>query len=373
MSRLLACLVLVAGCQIEVDYTGTRFSCAQSQACPGDLVCVDQLCVAPGSTPDGGGDDGQLTLTVTGTIAGTVVDAPILVSLDPSRFDYGLAAADGSDVRFVDSAGAPLAHEIESWNPGGTSILWVKLPALETGAELTMLYGDGTTATEQPAEVWSEYEIVHHLSGADDSRGGLTATARDGAAFGPGRLAGGVVLDGVDDYFEVGQNLSLLRAASGVTSSGWVNRAAADSGSYFEVSINGGGGSRMFTFISAAGEIQFGVRTLDDPASSISTTSTAAVPDGQWVWVLATADFTAQTITIYADGVEVGSAEMLAFEATTPDTTSDLAVIGADDTFAASDFFPGSIDEVRGAGHAVDAAWVEAQYLSMTDALLSYE
>ena len=47
-----------------------------------------------------------------------------------STVRLGGVAADGSDLLFTDDTGAPLSHEIEEWNVGAKSFVWVKAPSI---------------------------------------------------------------------------------------------------------------------------------------------------------------------------------------------------------------------------------------------------
>lgn len=371
MRAFAAVLLLVAGCTAKVSYDDTRFRCADG-ACPAGYECVAEQCVPEGSAIDAALPAGfRRPITVTASLEGTLAGAPVLVALDASRIDYARAAAGGADLRFEDDAGEALPHEIERWDPAGTSLIWVRLPALASGTVFFMIYGEGGAATERAADVWSGYQQVYHLAGdATDSTGGFDAKAQSGAAFGSSRLGDGAALDGVDDYYEVGSDLPLLRQVSAVTMSAWVHPEVAG-GSVLEISINGGLSSRTFLGTSDTNLAQLGVRSQDMAGASLSAQSAEPLPLGEWSWVLGTADFAAGTVTIYVDGALSNQETGLAFDPATPDTNSMFAVIAADEALG-SGFFDGSLDEVRCAPTAVDAAWVQAQYLSMTDALLSF-
>ena len=60
---------------------------------------------------------------------------------------------------------------------------------------------------------------------ADASGSGLTGTLTNGATWGAGRNAGAVLLDGVNDFVELG-NPALLQLTGSMTVSAWVNSAA---------------------------------------------------------------------------------------------------------------------------------------------------
>ncbi len=90
--------------------------------------------------------------------------------------------ATGADLRFSDMAGTELAYEIDTWDPQGTSLVWVKVPVFQNTAQVRMYYGNA--AAEVPAysfdgTVWSnEFAGVWHANDdLKDSTGhGLTGT-----------------------------------------------------------------------------------------------------------------------------------------------------------------------------------------------------
>ena len=56
---------------------------------------------------------------------------PLLVRLDKDNFDFKQAKTDGSDIRFADAPGAPLAYQIDAWNSlAGTASVWVRVPEI---------------------------------------------------------------------------------------------------------------------------------------------------------------------------------------------------------------------------------------------------
>ena len=78
----------------------------------------------------------------------TLVDAAVLITLNPGTFDYARALPDGSDLRFsTDGTGfqAPdLPHWIESYDPAGTSRIWIRVPLVPANAGVTiyLYYGN---------------------------------------------------------------------------------------------------------------------------------------------------------------------------------------------------------------------------------------
>lgn len=104
----------------------------------------------------------------------TLTDFPALIRLSASlnEFDYS-KCADGANLRFADSEGNLIPHEIDTWNPSGTSLVWVKVPSLSKETKIRVCYGYKGSAA-QPAvtasDVWdSGYVGVWHMNAAADS------------------------------------------------------------------------------------------------------------------------------------------------------------------------------------------------------------
>ena len=78
----------------------------------------------------------QAKLTVQGYEGAELAEFPVLVRLSPQTvagFHYGTCKADGSDIVFVDENGEPLPYQLDTWNPPGESLFWVKLPQPSPG------------------------------------------------------------------------------------------------------------------------------------------------------------------------------------------------------------------------------------------------
>ena len=78
----------------------------------------------------------QAMLTVQGYTGAELENFPVLVRLSPQTvagFAYTQCQADGSDVVFVDEIGEPINCQLDTWNPSGESLFWVKLPQPSPG------------------------------------------------------------------------------------------------------------------------------------------------------------------------------------------------------------------------------------------------
>ena len=169
------------------------------------VLLASSLCATPQKSVD---------ITVSGyTGASPLANFPVLVRISPERisgFSYADCAAGGADIAFEDAEGNALDREIDTWDPNGESLVWVRLPSMAAGATFRMTYKDWSV-TAQPAcqtdgSVWNAagYAGVWHLgedSGTayDSSPNGLhgtvnagyegTCIATDNAKVGKGRYA----------------------------------------------------------------------------------------------------------------------------------------------------------------------------------------
>lgn len=99
-----------------------------------------------------------------------IKDFPALLRIPENSPIYAVAGEGGTNLRFTDdTAMYDCPHEIDTWNPNGVSLVWVKVPKLQNGVVLRLYY-DGTNST-QAADVWSSYAGVWHLNEPLDSSG----------------------------------------------------------------------------------------------------------------------------------------------------------------------------------------------------------
>ncbi len=397
-SRLIllgASVPVLGGCFLDIDFKGTSFLCESEPTCPEGYTCVDGHCVEGGVTPDGGGGGGgtpdgsgggpvadlafrrQLTFDNSGR--GALDDFPLLVLLDGTRIEYDAVRDDGGDIQFRDADGTTLAHEIEIWAPNETSVVWVQVPRIDEASAsdlIYMYYGNPDVVVDQnPAAVWgAAYRAVYHLNpkgvdAVDDSVSGSSGTAH-GATAVEGRVGGAYDFNGTDQYLELGAGLSTISGVSGATAEAWVAPGIlVNAGIALGISVNAATSSRLQFRVSPELLPNAGARTAD--IGELLQLDGTAVTAGEWTHVVMAFDFAGDSITIYQNGVQAATTAGLGFADATPDTTSDISVIGVDED-TTTNFWLGRIDEVRVAAAPVSADWASAQYASMTDQLVSF-
>ncbi len=150
-------------------------------------------------------------LTVAGYQSGkpALSGFPVLVRISegsPSGFSYNnvqnKSATDWDDIdlAFIDMIGNGLPFEIDTWDPNGTSLVWVKLPTMINGTEFVMCWGSTSSGRDIcDDKPWGGYAGVWHMNEATDGAvtiydatdNHLDATATSGSYAQPSGVFGG--------------------------------------------------------------------------------------------------------------------------------------------------------------------------------------
>jgi hypothetical protein len=167
-----------------------------------------------------------------------------------------------------------------------------------------------------------------------------------------GKLGQGIALDGNDDYVFVRQNATIDSLSDSLTLSAWIKVSGAIdeccqrvvdvwTGQGFYISIDGGFG---------------GFYTRDNDADSAELGYSVSVTDNEWHHILGVRN--GSVFLYYQDGVLIEEGNFPAVDVVAQATGTNLS-IGSNNT---SNFFPGTIDEVRIYNRALSAAEVKALY-----------
>ena len=95
--------------------------------------------------------------------------ALVRLSVGIEGFSYSdFLQGNGADLAFLDADGNLLVHEIDTWNPNGESLVWVKISAFCRGMKLYMFYGNALyNKSFSEADVWRGYTGVWHMKEAE--------------------------------------------------------------------------------------------------------------------------------------------------------------------------------------------------------------
>ncbi len=392
----LGVLSAASGCRFAPDLGGARFACAGDEACPAGSSCVEGWCTGEASSSADGGATGedddappasdfqfQQRLTFDNRGRGELRDLPVLVALDPDRFDYAAVRSDGGDLQFRDANGALLPHEIETWNPEGRSSLWVRVPIIDADTaddHIWLHYGNPDLARDDrlAESVWSSYLAVYHMGGDDEEVKDSTAQGLEGVGIGS-RSAAGLIgnaqeFDGVDQYVDLGAGRDFLRNVPGATLEMWARPEVAGPavllGASIHSTVPGNYPSRVQALLKPDGTLEGGGRSLDE-GELAAATSAAPLTLEDWNWVVVVIDYAGDRVEVHVNGELEATGEGFGLQPRSPDTASSQAAIGVDEELV-HDFFTGLIDEVRIAGRAQSRDWIAAQYAAMTDSLITY-
>ncbi len=301
-----------------------------------------------------------------------LADFPLMIRLDDSRINY--TQTDGSDLHFFDAGGTvELPYEVERWSSSQSSIVWVKVPEIAGGDwdYVWMYWGGGVrTSYRDAAQVWSDYELVLHMSSnfQDSSPNAWSATAAGGSAptFEAGVAGQAIRLDpdGGDGYLDVAEYVTTVGSApqSAYTVEVWTNGDAVpgdagQSGPVMSQQMSIGWDHEGPAF---RGRYHF----KDGSGTWIDVPRAGALEAANWYY--AAAVFDAGVARSYLDGVLDGKRT----DAGATTSTTSYFRVGTDSE--AATVFSGLVDEVRVQTKARSADWIAAQHQAMIDAMLVF-
>jgi hypothetical protein len=322
----------------------------------------------------------RLTLELaTGDNPEPLLDFPLLVTLDAARLPPELVAADGRDLRFVDPDGTALDFDVDIWDPGGASRVWVRVPSLDAapGPDAIYLYvgNPAATAAASSAAVWSSsYALVYHL---DEAGGGVDAVRDSTANDHRASTVAGV---------EFGEPSPL---GLGITVP---NDSSGNSSAYLAVSSTAShlppaGGSFTFTALARVEDMVDGVifSAFEQSASGRDlelgilrrspfmryfgddlTAPAAVIEASTWHDLAFVYDADADQSRIFVDGEIVAQSSAGPYAGTA--STLRVGYRGGSTGY----YFKGALDEVRLATAARSAAWLRAEALARRDLLIRY-
>ena len=343
----------------------------------------------------------KVPITVAKTVADTEAGVPVPVRLaenNPGGFSY--ADCDPTQMRFGDENYAPIPFEVDTWNPQGESLVWVKVPLAE-GTKINLVYNGTATIANDPSAVWGDYTGVWHFETLDES---VKVTNAQGTY--PNSTAAEGIDGNVSTYSVPGEpgrfgNCFRVNDSTGYKEGNynkggvWVNDAGTaspvDGGENFTISgwfkhgnfqyywdhffykraASGNGGTPNNAF---AIEINSGSGNTANPYPRGSSGTGSAVTLSNNLldtWGYITFAYEGTTCHVYENGVLRGDVTITkCIDNDSPLVFGDNSNVTAGGGDAA---WNGWIDEVRFAKGTKSAAFIAAEYAAMTtDGLLEY-
>lgn len=294
-------------------------------------------------------------------------DFPVLVTLNASRIAYAAAGPDGASLRFTDPDGSLLDHEVERWDPAGTSHVWVRVPRIDASSntDFIWMYTDSPGASDaQDADAtWgSIYRAVWHMNGdMDDASGRSNHGSTSTAGNIDGVIGGAREFDSVGDRSVVSDD-STLDLNTALMISAWMRP---DTFSHHLALLakreSCGDESNYAVFVQTDRQVRF-----EHYDGDWRIFSGGALTTGTWHWVVATATESSDRVRLFVDGAVVGSF------ASSRNLRPDNRDIEIGSNGGCGSFMEGGLDEVRIESISRSNIWIAAQYRSMTDAYLTY-
>jgi hypothetical protein len=291
---------------------------------------------------------------------------------------YDEVAAQARDLRFIaNDHSTVLPHEIEVWDPGGVSAVWVHVPQVRaTGAELYMYWGNPQAESfDDPTGVWEGYAGVWHLSDllpdgsaqVFDSSGSAHHGMPGGEehpASQPGII--GRALSFAGDRSWVGLGAIETDDWDAITISAWMRHQDSQQGAVLSKAWGGGNNDQVF-MLGADGE-RLEVRVRTDGGESIRLAPDHVVPVGTWVHAAFTWSARQAVVHAYVNGELIESAPLEGGALFSDPSAAVLGNIFADQNLE----WGGELDEVRLERVARSQEWIAAQYASMTDTVVDF-
>ena len=338
---------------------------------------------------------------------------PLLVRLSSARqlgFDPAKCGVNGADLRFALADGTLLAHEIDTWNPSGESLVWVNVPSLAADTQVVAYWGvnDPSLAPAvNAADTWPDFIGVWHLGeGAkivrDSSGNGYDATNIAAVVAGKDPKIGGCVscsnlfVTGVFDFTDTNAAKPLLDRSK-LTVTAWAtiddfdkrNSPTDGYGNAKNARVdianklsgwNDGNGGFAFRFFenNGYGEVAapfFGVTINSGTGGNLDNWNTKTTSSGgNWRYFTYTMD--GKAAVKYQNAAVLESATR-SHGILGPDVTVPL-MFGASDIHSSngnvnSGLVVVRMDELRIRNGAASAAWVSADYAQQSsDTFLDY-
>ena len=237
-----------------------------------------------------------------------------------------------------------------SFSAAGSYVLRLTVSdgALSTSDNVTVTVNAGSTP---PSGLVAHYRL-NATSGtvASDAAGSHSGTLRNGAAWAPGRHAGGVSFDGINDYISLP---NINASGSGLTVAMWVKTSSFQPSiqQFLSKTTGTSEGHDWSLGLSSGRRLRFRLRS--NGVTATLTASSGDLPRDTWYHAAATYDGT--RMRLYVNGVEVGSASKSGAVAMRPSVPINLGRKPSN-----SEYMKGILDDVRIYNRALTPAEIGA-------------
>ena len=260
---------------------------------------------------------------------------------------------------------------MDTWNPSGTSLVWVKVPELSQGTKILAYYGNGVNPGVTPSAAWSGYAGVWHLGEASGTAYDATANSLNGTPTGTKAASMVAYTNGAvgkarvnfdnKSYLSI-PNYNSLGLGGTFTISGWFLANAVS------------GYPRLFSrkqgYADSNGweiEMNSSSKTQASARGASGTSVTVNMPDITTKWLHLALVYNGTTLSCYTNGALSASGTI----AVATDNGYPLS-FGCDSNGDEA-AFNGQYDEIRLVDAVATPAWLATEYtMAANSSALSY-
>lgn len=321
-------------------------------------------------------------------IGESLTDFPVHVRIDASWFDYAAAGPDGDDLRFFDDSGTPLDFEIEAWDATGVSTAWVRIPAMSANQDYDFwaYYDNAAPApAPDPRAVWDSSERgVWHLQDLSDATGTTPSGTNVGTTTTPGVAGAGRAFGGTGERIEM-PNSAPLQILGDLSISAMVRYQSFDADPNSNTFLmHAGVGTkqsenalyRVEYVPSSLSADDVGMWLVWEYAGGRSLIKSPSAPteleDGDWHHLVFVRDAGTEVVLFYVDG-EVVPGGPKSWWIPPASGGEGILMLGANPRDPTVMNFAGELDEVRISATVRSSAYIAADHLSVTGALVAYD
>src|SRR5262245_23371352 len=192
----------------------------------------------------------------------------------------------------------------------------------------------------------------------DLSGQGNNGTIVNGAALAPARNGNGVWLDGIDDYVNLGNPVS-LRLTGSMTLSAWINSTAfpVDDAAIMSRRQSSSIGYQLDTTVDT-GSRTIGFKITDSSGNNIARYGATALAVNTWYHVAGVYDATHRTLTVYLNG-QVDNGPLVGSVPATQRNSNQNVNLGRRPGVPGTFNFTGLLDDVRIYNRALSQAQIQ--------------
>ena len=255
-------------------------------------------------------------------------------------FVYDTLIGFSHTVEARNQASGGTSYTFGSWSDGGAQTHTIVVPAADQSYVATF-----QASAAPPAIAAYPFNEGSGTTAADASGSGLTGTLTNGAGWGTGRNAGAVLLDGVDDFVELG-NPALLQLTGSMTVSAWINSAAfpVDDAAIVSKRTSGETGYQLDTTIDR-GPRTVGFKLTNNSGGTMFRYGATTLQANTWYFVTGVYDAATSALHVYLNG-QLDDGTLLGTVTSTQQNSSANVNIGRRPTGNTFNF-NGRIDDVR--------------------------